>query len=119
MAVIGRLRRESSSSIRRRATKQHREAGALEALIEEITVDAAGDDGNLWAFRQGLEQQIPVQCVHGYGLCCWRLGRFEEAEGTFARVLWLNPSDNQGARFLLGAVRARAAWTPDRTDAGK
>lgn len=57
-----------------------------------------------------------LRCVHGYGLCCWRLGRFEEAERTFVRVRWLNPSDNQGARFLLGAVRARVAWTPGRSE---
>jgi hypothetical protein len=25
-------------------------------------------------------------------------------------MLWLNPSDNQGVRFLVPAVRAREAW---------
>ena len=54
-----------------------------------------------------------LRCLHGYGLCCWRLGRFDEAERTFDRMLWLNPSDNQGARFLIGAVRARMPWTAD------
>jgi hypothetical protein len=44
-------------------------------------------------------------------LCCWRLDRFEEAERIFERMLWLNPSDNQGARFLIGDVQARKAWT--------
>ena len=34
----------------------------LDALTEEITVDAAGDDEKLWAFRQGLEEHIPVPC---------------------------------------------------------
>lgn len=33
-----------------------------------------------------------LRCLHGYELCCWPLGRFDEAE----RMLWLNPSDNQG-----------------------
>ena len=54
-----------------------------------------------------------LRCLHGYGLCCWRLGRFDEAERVFDRLLWLNPSDNQGARFLVGAVRARMPWTTD------
>ncbi len=54
-----------------------------------------------------------LRCLHGYGLCCWRLGRLQEAERTFDRMLWLNPSDNQGARFLVGAVRARMPWTAD------
>jgi hypothetical protein len=44
-----------------------------------------------------------LRCMHGYGLCLWRLGRFDEAERVFDRMLWLNPSDNQGVRFLIGA----------------
>jgi hypothetical protein len=48
--------------------------------------------------------------MHGYGLCLWRLGRFDEAERVFRGMLWLNPADNQGARFLLNEVRAGFAW---------
>lgn len=51
-----------------------------------------------------------LRCMQGYGLCLWRLGRFEEADRVFDRMLWLNPSDNQGVRFLIGDVRARVAW---------
>jgi len=51
-----------------------------------------------------------LRCMHGFGLCLWRLGRFEEAFGIFDRMLWLNPSDNQGVRFLIDQVRAKAAW---------
>ncbi len=51
-----------------------------------------------------------LRCMHGYGLCLWRLGRFEEALALFNRILWLNPSDNQGVRFLLDGVRAKTAW---------
>jgi hypothetical protein len=40
-----------------------------------------------------------LRCMHGYGLCLWRLGRLEEAARVFDRMLWLNPSDNQGVRF--------------------
>ncbi len=47
--------------------------------------------------------------MHSYGLCLWRLGRFDEAERVFDRVLWLNPSDNQGVRFLIEDVRAGTA----------
>ena len=46
-----------------------------------------------------------LRCMHGYGLCLSRLGRHKEAEKVFTRMLWLNPSDNQGARFLLGDLR--------------
>lgn len=46
-----------------------------------------------------------LRCMHGYGLCLSRLGRHKEAEEVFTRMLWLNPTDNQGVRFLLGKVK--------------
>ena len=51
-----------------------------------------------------------LRCMHGYGLCLWRLGRFDEVERIFQQILWLNPSDNQGVRFLIGEVKAKTAW---------
>ncbi len=57
-----------------------------------------------------------MRCMHGYGLCLWRLERFEEAERVFDRMLWLNPSDNQGVRFLIDEVRARTAWKDRREE---
>jgi hypothetical protein len=29
-------------------------------------------------------------------------------------MLWLNPSDNQGVRSLVDAVRAKAPWVPEK-----
>ena len=34
----------------------------------------------------------------------------DEAERVFDRMLWLNPPDNQGVRFLIDEVRAKSAW---------
>ncbi len=51
-----------------------------------------------------------LRCMHGCGLCLWRLERFEEAERVFERMLWLIPSDNQGVRFLIDDVGARTVW---------
>ena len=51
-----------------------------------------------------------LRCMHGYGLCLWRLGRLEDALRIFERMLWLNPSDNQGARFLVDDLRKGIAW---------
>ncbi|MBN2241938.1 MAG: cytoplasmic protein [Acidobacteria bacterium] len=51
-----------------------------------------------------------LRCMHGYGFCLWRLGRFDEAERTFQQMLRLNPSDDQGVRFLIDEVRAKKAW---------
>ena len=57
-----------------------------------------------------LDNRPFLRCMHGYGLCLWRLGRFREAKGIFERMLWLNPSDNQGVRFVLPEVRAKRVW---------
>lgn len=47
-----------------------------------------------------------LRCLHGLGLALWRLGRTDEARAVFVRMLWLNPMDNQGARFLLADLDA-------------
>ena len=51
-----------------------------------------------------------LRCLNGYGLCLWRLGRIKEAGDVFTRMLWLNPTDNQGVRFLINDVRNGKAW---------
>ena len=51
-----------------------------------------------------------LSCLHSYGLCLWRLERWDEAARVFERLLWTNPSDNQGVRAILPRVRARHAW---------
>jgi len=51
-----------------------------------------------------------LRCMHGYGLCLWRLGRFDEGAHVFDRMLWLNPSDNQGVRALIQRVKAGMTW---------
>jgi hypothetical protein len=47
---------------------------------------------------------------HPYCLCLWRLDRFDEAATVFTRTLWLNPSDNQDARFNLAYTREVKTW---------
>ncbi|MGD8836746.1 MAG: hypothetical protein PVJ84_04885 [Desulfobacteraceae bacterium] len=61
----------------------------------------------MWHF---IDNRPFLRCMHGYGLCLWRLGCFDEAERVFDRMLWLNPSDNQGVRFLIDDVKAKIAW---------
>ena len=55
-----------------------------------------------------------LRCMRGFGLCLWRLNRFEEAGRIFDRMLWLNPSDNQGVRFVIEEVRSKRAWENSR-----
>jgi hypothetical protein len=59
----------------------------------------------------GLIDNRPyMRCLHGVGLCAWRLGDLRTAKAVFTKMLWLNPSDNQGARFNLSAVEAGKTW---------
>ena len=69
-----------------------------------------GDDFNGVLPWGHIDNRPFLRCMHGYGLCLWRLGRFNEAERVFHRMLWLNPSDNQGVRFLIDEVKAKTAW---------
>ena len=71
-----------------------------------------GFDGLL---RWGHVDNRPyLRCMYGYGLCLWRLDRYDEAGRVFEKMLWLNPSDNQGVRFLIEGVRAGTAWDENR-----
>ena len=68
-------------------------------------------DGFDGVLHWGLIDNRPfLRCMQGYGLCLWRLGHFDDAECVFDRMLWLNPSDNQGVRFLIDDVRLGTMW---------
>jgi hypothetical protein len=84
----------------------HYEAGVA---IGELSLPEGFDGVLPWGW---IDNRPFMRCLHGYGLCLWRLGRFAEAEAVFATLLWMNPGDSQGARELLETVRARAAWEP-------
>ncbi len=63
------------------------------------------------ALAWGLVDNRPfLRCLHGVGLCAWRLGNTREAAAVFRKMLWLNPTDNQGARFNLAALEAGKTW---------
>ncbi len=88
---------------------RHYEMGLL---IGELSLGEGFNGVLSW----GLIDNRPfLRCKHGYGLCLWRLGRFDEAERVFERLLWMNPSDNQGVRFLIDVVKAKTAWEDRET----
>ena len=75
--------------------------------IGELSL-APGFDGLLpWGM---LHNRAFLRCLHGYGLCLWRLGRLEEARKLFERILALNPNDNQGVRFCWLDVKRGRSW---------
>lgn len=51
-----------------------------------------------------------LRCMHGYGLCLWRLGDFTAAKAVFERMMSFNPNDNQGVRFCWDDVRHGRSW---------
>ena len=77
--------------------------------IGELSLPAGFDGLLVWG---RLYNRPFLRCLHGYGLCLWRLGRAGEAQQVFERILSLNPNDNQGVReFRLSVgrlLRARA-----------
>lgn len=83
---------------------RHYEVGVR---IGELSLGPDFDGLLPWEY---IDNRPFLRCMHGFGLCLWRLARFEEAARVFDRMLWLCPSDNQGVRFLTKDVRARTAW---------
>ena len=69
-----------------------------------------GKDFNGLLPWSSIDNRPFLRCLHGYGLCLWRFGRMRDAEKVFTRMLWLNPTDNQGARFNLYDVKEGNAW---------
>jgi hypothetical protein len=83
---------------------RHYEVGVR---IGELSLGALADGLLPWGW---LDNRPFLRCLRGFGLCLWRLERFEEAERVFDRLLWLNPADNQGVRFNMASVRTRRSW---------
>ena len=75
--------------------------------IGELSLGAGFDGVLSWGW---IDNRPFLRCMHGYGLCLWRLGKVTEAEAVFERMLWLNPSDNQGERFNLHWIREGRTW---------
>ena len=75
--------------------------------IGELSLPAGFDGLLVWG---RIYNRPFLRCLHGYGLCLWRLGRLTEAEQVFERILALNPNDNQGVRFCWNDVRQGRAW---------
>ncbi len=75
--------------------------------IGELSLPANFDGLLVWA---RLYNRAFLRCMHGYGLCLWRLGDFSGAKAAFERVLSFNPNDNQGVRFCWDDVRRGRSW---------
>lgn len=62
-------------------------------------------------FPWGLVDNRPfMRCLHGLGLCFYRQKKPHEALMIFSKMIWLNPGDNQGTRFLIKALIDGVSW---------
>ena len=75
--------------------------------IGELSLPPGFQDLLPWGL---IDNRPYLRCLHGYGLCLWHLKRQNEALAIFERMLWLNPMDNQGARFNRHALLADRTW---------
>ena len=86
---------------------------AVGAAIGELSLGPSFEGVLAWGL---IDNRPYLRCLHGLGLCSWRLGDFERAREIFTRMLWLNPGDHQGVRGCLPAVEAGRPWEPDFDD---
>lgn len=81
--------------------------------IGELTV-GQGFYGVLpWSY---INNRPFLRCLHGLGVCWWRLGEQQRARQVFSRLLWLNPPDEQGVRVLLEALARGETWEDMQED---
>lgn len=77
-----------------------------------IAERALAPDGRDLTPRGWIDNRPYLRALHGMGLAARELGDVARAERCFAKLLWRDPSDGAGARFLLHDVRAGRAIHP-------
>ena len=63
--------------------------------------------GNFW---MAIETRPFMRAKAGLAGCLWEGGHFDAAIEHYKEMLELNPSDNQGIRFLVDEVKSKKAW---------
>ena len=85
----------------------------LGVRIGELSLPVGFDGLLLW----GTIYNRPfLRCLHGLGLCLWRLGDLAGAQRTFERLLSLSPVDALGARFCWWDVKQGRTWSAERAE---
>lgn len=64
-----------------------------------------------------LDNRSFLRCLHGLVLCHYRNSNTTEATAIATDILWLNPHDNQGIRYILGDLLSGIRWE-DATEPG-
>jgi len=106
-AHLGNLAFRSTWKPHARCARRHYQAGVAigELSLPKPVLDFQG------LLPRGLIDNRPFfRCLHGLGLTHWRDGDFQTAEQIFRRLVWLDPHDGLGARFLFQNVRDGLEW---------
>ena len=62
-------------------------------------------------FPWGMIDNRPfLRCLHGLGIIFYRQRNVVDAMSIFQKMVWLNPRDNQGARFLIDSLVNGVKW---------
>lgn len=62
-------------------------------------------------FPWGVIENRPfLRCLHGLGITLYRQRNVVDAMSIFQKIVWLNPRDNQGARFLIDSLVNGVKW---------
>lgn len=81
--------------------------------IAELSLGPVFYDLLPWKYKHNRPY---LRCLYGYGLCLWRNGETETAKELFEKMIWLNPRDEQGVRFLLDLVNKGRTWDDMKVD---
>jgi len=84
--------------------------------IGELSLPSGFDGVLIWG---RIYNRPFLRCLHGNGLCLWRLGRASEALAVFERILSLNPNDNQGVRFCREDLLQGRSWAEVEEEVGE
>lgn len=79
-----------------------RPEAAWDAIIDEITVDANGEDEQLWAFRQAFETDVAIPCAGSVLGEPITVSKFDY-DGNERRALTAKCCRNDGREYIVAA----------------
>lgn len=122
------------ASLLRLAVTRDPDCAAARIELADLDFQAGNFKACLLAYEEIAEKEFPrwnakqtswwidrdtrpyLRSLYGRAMTQWHLGRYSPAAGTLEDLLALNPTDNQGARFLIPMLHLLAE-SPERAAA--
>ncbi len=57
-----------------------------------------------------------LRCLHGLGLVLYRKNKIKEAIEVFKKLVWINPLDHLGCRYMLNQIEDGLTWEEGQED---